>query len=84
MLTQRSDLIGETDFHRMKRIGNILRHFRYGNCGFEYCSWQAFIKFSQRRQMFCGCIAADEVMHWTALESVLGTALPTKALSFGA
>lgn len=29
-------------------------------------------------------LAADETMHWAALSSVLGDALPTKALSFGA
>ncbi len=31
-----------------------------------------------------GRLAADETMHWTALSSVLGQALPAKALSFGA
>ncbi len=29
-------------------------------------------------------LAADETMHWTALSSALGDALPTSALSFGA
>ncbi|MFZ8521058.1 ferritin-like domain-containing protein, partial [Staphylococcus aureus] len=29
-------------------------------------------------------LAADETMHWTALTSALGQALPAGALSFGA
>lgn len=31
-----------------------------------------------------GRLAADEVMHWTVLSSVLGDALPSAALTFGA
>jgi len=32
----------------------------------------------------CARLAADETMHWTVLTQVLGEALPTNALSFGA
>ncbi len=51
MLAERADFIGESDFHGVVKIGNVLHHFGDADGSFKRCRWKTSVEFAHGREV---------------------------------